>query len=201
MTARLVVLCAAFVTAACSKTAAPEPPPPDPKPVTTTTTSAAPSATPSASSADASAKGPDDIGYDAPKAWTLVPVNNPMRKATYKIPRAAGDVQDAEMTVAVAFGGVHANVQRWSDQFQGAQPTTERRHPNGLDVTVVEMEGIYISGGPVNQGEGPKDNFALLGAIVQGGDKQHFFKLVGPSRTVKAAKKDFDALVASMRAK
>ncbi|HEY8075766.1 MAG TPA: hypothetical protein VIF62_16685 [Labilithrix sp.] len=204
MTARLVVLLAAFVTAGCSKTAAPEPPPPEPKPssATTSASSTASVASPTPAS-DASTAGPADVAYDAPAAWTNVPTNNPMRKATFAIPKVAGDSEDAEMTVSLAFGGVTPNVQRWSQQFQGATPKMERRHPNGLDVTVVELEGMYISGGPIMGGAGkPKDNWALLGAIVQGADnKLHFFKLVGPSKTVKAAKKDFDALVSSMRAK
>jgi hypothetical protein len=46
-----------------------------------------------------------------------------------------------------------------------------------------------------------KDNQMLLGAVVDAGDRQHFFKMVGGEKTVTAAKKDFDKLVASIRAK
>jgi hypothetical protein len=41
----------------------------------------------------------------------------------------------------------------------------------------------------------------LLGAVVDSGDRQHFFKMVGGEKTVTAAKKDFDKFVASLRAK
>ena len=41
----------------------------------------------------------------------------------------------------------------------------------------------------------------LLGAIVDAGERQHFFKMVGPEKTVTAAKKDFEKFVASLRGK
>jgi hypothetical protein len=183
---------------ACSKPA-PEPAPVDTPPAPPAPKSAAvtPSASAPAPSASQAAKaGPEDIGYDVPKAWTVLPTNNPMRKATIKI------AEDTEMTVSTAMGGVEANVKRWGSQFNGASPKTEKKKVNGLDVTIVELKGDYTSGGPVMGGGGtPKGNYALLGAIVDAGDKQHFFKMVGPEKAVNASRKDFDAFVASFRAK
>jgi hypothetical protein len=198
-----VVVTAAIVTA-CSKTAAPEPAPP----ATATPTAAAaapatPTATPNATP-NANAKGPDEVAWDAPASWPSVPTNNPLRKATYKIPRAPGDTEDAELTISTAQGGVAPNVQRWSAQFFDAPAKQATRKVNGLDVTTVEIEGPFRGGGPMTMGgagSAPKDHQMLLGAIVDAGDKQHFFKLVGPEKTVKAARKDFDAFVASLRAK
>jgi hypothetical protein len=54
-----------------------------------------------------------------------------------------------------------------------------------------------MMGGPAT----PKEKQMLLGAIVDLGESQTFFKLVGPEATVTAARKDFDAFVASFRAK
>ncbi len=150
------------------------------------------------------AAGPEDIGYEAPKAWENVPNANTMRKATYKIPRAAGDTEDAELTVSAAAGGVDANIKRWSSQFGNAEAKTEVRKPNGLEVTVVEIKGTFSSGGMgmmMGAPATPKEKFMLLGAVVDGPDRQHFFKMTGPEKTVTAAKKDFDAFVASFRAK
>ncbi len=147
--------------------------------------------------------GPDDIGWEAPKTWQSVPNANTMRKATYKIPKVAGDAEDAELTVSAAAGGVDANIKRWSGQFGDADAKTEKRKPNGLDVTVVEIKGTFASGGMGMMGgpTTPKEKFMLLGAVVDGGDRQHFFKMTGPEKTVTSAKKDFDAFVASFRAK
>ena len=122
-----------------------------------------------------------------------------MRKATYKIPRSAGDGEDAELTVSAAAGGVEPNIKRWAGQFGDAQPKLEERSPNGLKVTVVELRGTF-AGGMGMMGGAPsaaKEKYMLLGAVVDGGEHQQFFKMTGPEKTVSAAKKDFDAFVAT----
>lgn len=186
---------------ACSRT--PEPPPPD-KPVEMNPSSPPPTVTGAATQPAASAKpaaGPSEVAWEAPSAWTSAPNPSPMRKATYKIPKAAGDAEDAELTVTSAGGGVQPNVERWAKQFGGATPKTETKKVNGLDVTIVELEGTYSSGGMMGPAGPPKEKQRLLGAIVEGGEVLHFFKMVGPDKTVTAARKDFDALVSSLRAK
>lgn len=155
-----------------------------------------------APTAQPAAAGPDEIGWDAPKTWQSVANANTMRKATYKIPRVAGDAEDAELTVSAAAGGVDANIKRWAGQFGSSDPKTERRTPNGLAVTVVELKGTFSGGGGMMGGPStPKEKFMLLGAVVDGPDRQHFFKLTGPEKTVTAAKKDFEAFVSTFRAK
>jgi hypothetical protein len=189
--------------AACSKTA----PEPDKAPATAATPSpGAPTTASSAAMAAAHGGGgaaaTDEVTWEAPKAWTSMPNANTMRKATYKIPKAGGDTDDAELTVTAASGGVDANVKRWAGQFGNAEPKTEARTVNGLKVTVVEIRGTFASGGGMMGGPTTsKDKYMLLGAVVDQGDRQHFFKMTGPEKTVTAAKKDFDALVASVRSK
>ena len=124
-----------------------------------------------------------------------------MRKATFKIPKAGADPDDGELSVIAASGGVDANVQRWAGQFGGAKPTSESRTPNGLKVTVVTMKGTFSGGMPGMGGGGPKDNWMLMGAIVDLGEEQWFFKATGPEKTITAAKKDFDAFVGSLKTK
>ncbi len=197
--------------AACSKST-PEPektnegPAPVPAPVPSSAAPPTPNDPHAAAGMTAlptAAAGPDDMEWQAPKAWQSVPNANTMRKATYKIPKAPGDAEDAELTVSAAAGGVDANIKRWSGQFGNAEAKTEKRKPNGLDVTVVEIKGTFASGGMGMMGgpTTPKEKFMLLGAVVDGGDRQHFFKMTGPEKTVTAAKKDFDAFVESFRAK
>lgn len=200
-----VVVVGAAAFAACSKT--PEPTPDKPAETSTPTTTSTPTPTPQASAPSTStttAAGPDDIGFDAPPGWTSVPNANTMRKATYKITKAAGDTEDAELTVSAAGGGVDQNVKRWAGQFGNAAPKLEPRTVNGLKVTVVEIKGTFAGGGGPMMGGAPstpKEKQMLLGAIVDTGDRQHFFKMTGPEKTVSGARKDFDKLVASFRAK
>jgi len=151
----------------------------------------------------AGATGPEDIGYDAPASWVSAPNPSTMRKATFKIPKAGGDTEDAELAISSAAGGVEANIMRWEGQFGAdAKAKTEPRNVNGLKVTVVEIKGKIGGGGMMGMpATAAKDNQMLLGAVVDAGDRQHFFKMVGGDKTVTAAKKDFDKLVSSFRAK
>ena len=144
----------------------------------------------------------DDLAYDAPASWVSAPNPSPMRKATFKIPKAGGEAEDAELAVSSAAGGVDANIKRWEQQFGDAKAKTELRTINGLKVTIVEIKGKIAAGGMMGMpGSAAKDNQMLLGAVVDAGDRQHFFKMVGGEKTVTAAKKDFDKLVSSLHAK
>jgi hypothetical protein len=162
-----------LLLAACSKT--PEPPPEAKK-------EEAPPAKPEVKE--------KEIAWDAPSSWQTMPNPNSMRKATYKVG------EDSELTVSSAAGGVDANIKRWAGQFGDAQPKTEKKTVNSLDVTVVEIKGAYTGmGGP------KKDAYMLLGAVVDGGQMQTFFKMTGPEKVVNGARPDFDKLVASLRPK
>ena len=165
--------------------------------VITIPSGAAPTSAPSAPAGS----GAKEVVWTAPASWSQLPNASAMRKATLKIPRAAGDADDGELSVIAASGGVDANVQRWAGQFGGAKPTSESRTPNGLKVTVVSMKGTFSGGMPGMGAGGPKENYMLLGAIVDLGEEQWFFKATGPEKTMTAAKKDFDAFVASLRTK
>jgi hypothetical protein len=146
--------------------------------------------------------GPDDLAYDVPATWVSAPNPSPMRKATFKIPKAGGETEDAELAVSSAGGGVEPNIKRWEQQFGDAKAKTEPRNPNGLKVTMVEIKGNVAAGGMMGMpATAAKEHQMLLGAVVDSGDRQHFFKMVGGEKTVTAAKKDFDKFVASLRAK
>lgn len=198
MVQKIIVLAGIVVLAgACEKT--PEPTP------------AAPSATASGS-AGASATaipqskiGPGEIAWDVPAKWTQAPNPNAMRLATYLIPRAAGDSEDAEMSVSRVGGSVEMNLNRWKGQFDPAKPDSMKRVERevaGLRVTIFEIAGNYTGMVMKGQVTKPKESYALLAAIVEksGGDPW-FFKLTGPEKTVTAARADFESLANSFRPK
>ena len=169
--------------------------PPPAATATVATAAASAHSMPSAPSA------PDDIAWTAPPAFVSVPNPNPMRKATYRVEHVAGDLEDGELTISAAMGGAEANIQRWAGQFGNAEAKSEPRTVNGLKVVVTELKGTYASGGMMGGPTTPKPKSMLLGAVIDAGQRQYFFKLTGPEKTVTAAKKDFDALVSSARAK
>lgn len=140
------------------------------------------------------------LAWDAPAAWKTAPNPNPMRKATYKIPKVAGDAEDAELAVSTAGGGVQPNIDRWTKQFGATKAKTDSRTVNGLKVTTVEVKGSFAAGGMMGAPDAPpKEKQMLLGAIVETGDALQFFKLVGPEKTVTAARADFDKFVGTFR--
>jgi hypothetical protein len=147
-----------------------------------------------------------ELIWDAPSSWESVRNPSPIRKATYKIKRADGDAEDAELSVSQAGGTVDANIDRWIGQF----PTKAEGYPkrnqhtvNDLKVTVVEIRGTFTgSGMPGMPASKPKESSALLGAVAEAPEGGlWFFKMTGPEKTVVAARSDFDKLVNSFRLK
>src|SRR5262249_19082109 len=111
-----------------------------------------------------------DLAWDASATWQKAENASPMRKATYKIPHAEGDAEDGEMSVTKAGGSVDQNVQRWAGQFAAKAEDVKRleRRSGGFKVTLVEMHGPYTAMSmPGTEAKGPKQAYALLGAIVE----------------------------------
>jgi hypothetical protein len=129
-----------------------------------------------------------------------------MRAATYAVPAAAGDREDAECAVFYfgqgQGGDVDANIQRWLGQFQekpAAPPKPKKQTISGLPVTVIEHSGTYLAAGPMAASGSPKSGFKLIGAIVEGPQGNVFFKLTGPAKTVDASSAGFQKMLQSMR--
>jgi hypothetical protein len=200
-TALIVAPCALLLLAACKKDPEPAPSPLLlPQGGSLAGPKALDSATPPAAL-------PLGVTWEDPTAWQRVPLNNPMRKATYRIPKASGDPEDGELAVFYfgpgQGGSVEANVQRWIAQFQGVGPDDVKRAnrtAHGLRQHTVEIEkGSFSSGMP----GGPtkmKEDFGLLGGIVESPSGPYFFKLTGPSATVKSAREAFLKLLDSVKA-
>ena len=141
-----------------------------------------------------------------PPAFKRVPPSNPMRKASYVVPRAAGDSEDGELTVFYfgpgQGGSIDANVDRWVKQFGEVKPADVKRadrEANGLRQHTVELESGTFSSGMPGGSSKPKENFGLIGGIVETPSGAYFFKLTGPSKTVKQAKPDFYKLLDSIK--
>ena len=200
---RLVAIVALTLALGCSRTSEL-----DPGPIPTPASAAAanpasPAHVAHANHPPAQAGASGDVTWTAPASWKPAPNPSPMRKATYKIPKADADAEDAELSVSQAGGGVDANVKRWSAQFEGSpELKVSHREVGGLKVTVVEGHGTWNGGGmPGGPPAGPKKDWALLGAIVDSVDPPYFFKLTGPEKTVTGARGDFDVFVGGLKGK
>ncbi len=137
---------------------------------------------------------PAALAWKAPAEWAPMPNPNQMRLATYKIPRAASDSEDAELAVTRAGGDLQSNVDRWKGQFQGDTKVEQsQKTVHGLAVTIVKIEGTY--GGGMDPSAAARPGWAMLAAIVATKDLPYFFKMTGPVATVRAAQKPFEAML------
>jgi hypothetical protein len=161
----------------------------------------APSETTSSSSGSPSG-GSGAVKWTMPARWKAGPPKQ-MRAATYLIPAAAGDSEDAECAVFMNIGGgVQANIDRWAGQFEQTDkaPVQKKETINGLLVTTVDVSGTFKGGGAMmGQSSGPKASYRLLGAIAEAPEGEVFFKLTGPAKTVGAAQNEFQTMLKSLR--
>jgi hypothetical protein len=193
-TGLFTILGAGALALACSK--APEPERSSPAPLGASSSIPAPAQQPAAP------KGPSDVAFDAPASWQKAENPSPMRKATYRIPKAKGDAEDAELSVSQAGGTVDMNLQRWAMQFSPkAEIKRTERKVGDLKVTIAELHGTFSGSGMPGAAAGaPKDKWKMLAAIVET-TPLTFFKMTGPESTVNGARADFDKLIDGMRAK
>ncbi len=128
-----------------------------------------------------------------PGPWELVPAK-PMRLANYRVPKAEGDPEDAEVSVAIAGGDIEANITRWTKQFEGT-PEVKRssKEIRPIKLTHVEINGTYAPGG-MQGGDKPagKPNSTMLGEIIELPGIGFFIKFVGPTNTIRANKDAYD---------
>jgi hypothetical protein len=147
------------------------------------------------------------LRFTVPSQWSRVPAPSDVRAAQYRIPRAPGDAEDGELVLYFfgegKGGSADDNLTRWYGQFTepDGRPsrdaaTVTTRTVQGLRVTMVDLPGTY-TGGPA--GGAPRPGSRLLAAIVEGKGGPWFFKAVGPSATIVAAKPGFVALLDSLQ--
>jgi hypothetical protein len=191
--------------AACSRTPS-EPAGPAEPPAGTASAAVAPK---SSAASPASAKPPAlSLKWDDPPRWQRRKPSSAMRAAEYLVPRAARDTDDGECTVFTfgpgQGGSVDDNIERWIKQLEPttAPPARTTRSVNGLSVTRVEVGGTFtpmkMPGAPAAP-QGPRPGWRLVGVVVETPGGPWFFKVTGPDATVKAAAKELDALVDSVR--
>lgn len=137
------------------------------------------------------------LAWKVPAEWTTVPNTSSMRLATYHVPAAKGDADETEVTVVRAGGTTNANIDRWIHQFDeaGKDERTEKT-VGGFKITIVEVSGRYLGGAIMPSADSePHEGWSLLGAVVETSTSPYFFKMTGPTATVKTARDAFIKLL------
>ena len=152
------------------------------------------------------------LAFTAPDGWRQSAGDSPMRVAEFTLPRADGDIEDAQLVVYYfggQGGGVDANIQRWVGQMQQAdgRPSSavarkQTRTVNGLTVTLVDVDGTYVA--EMAPGAGARHNkphFRLRAGVVETPNGPYFIKLTGPEKTVTRWDTSYDQFVGSFKLK
>ncbi len=150
------------------------------------------------------------LKFAIPPGWISESPASSNRQAQFKLPRAAGDSEDAELVVYYFHGGggtPQANVDRWIGQFTKpdgtpASDTARITHKDidGIPVTIVDISGTYTdSMSPMQQSQGAKTHFRMMGAIAEAGNGPWFIKLTGPEKTVAKWESSFESFLNSLK--
>jgi hypothetical protein len=145
----------------------------------------------------------DGMTSTAPAAWVSEEPSNRMRFAQFKIAKAKGDKEDAELVIFKGLGGsAKANIDRWKGQFvppngktlDDVAKVTEIKI-GGQDATLLDVSGTFkFNPAPFNPRSKTVDrpNYRMLAIHFQGPKDIYHIKLTGPAKTVEAAHKGFD---------
>lgn len=151
------------------------------------------------------------LQYSVPEGWITQVPSSSMRKAQFLLPKEGNDPEDAQL-VLFHFGGeggsVDANLERWAGEFDQADGratkdvmVTSTRTVNDMKVTEVSMSGRFVpSQMPGQQPKSPRDDWSMLGAIVESPSGPYFAKLTGPKATVARWEASFRQWVSSLKA-
>lgn len=149
------------------------------------------------------------LKYTAPSAWQQEQPKIAMRAAQFRLPRVGNDPEDGELAVfdPSIGGGVEANLARWRSQFTtpDGQPVPdaafvrEALEVDGLKVTVIDVAGRYAGAAMMGAPTNPKENYRMLGAIVETPDGPWYFKATGPGDTMAAQRAAFLQFMRTMR--
>ena len=179
----LISLCAvAVICGGCSKNSGT---------VEQNTTAARP-----ASSSSRAQNATGELRYEVPEGWITEKPTSDMRAAQYKLPKAAGDNEDALLVVYYfgqgQGGPADANIDRWINQMKqpDGRPSKERARRealtvNGLQVNTVDVLGNYSGGMSPESAPADKSSmFRLRAAVIDTPKGSYFVKLTGPAKTV-----------------
>ena len=150
------------------------------------------------------------LRFSVPGEWPRVPAPSDMRAAQFRVPCAAGH-QGGDGELVLFFfgkgqgGSAEQNLDRWRSQFSqpGGTPSKDAgvvtiRTVNGLKQTALDVSGTYKPAPMGGAGGAVKSEWRLLGAVIEGSSGPWFWRLTGPEETVGAAKRQFEALLASL---
>jgi hypothetical protein len=157
---------------------------------------------------------PVEIGgmkSEAPKSWKEEQPSSSMRLTQFKLPRAEGDKEDAELAVFFfksGSGSVEDNLKRQLNKFEPAEgekevkAKVEKTKVGPVDATYQDVQGTFLSKFPPfapNAKITRKPSYRQLYVVFRNETGEYYLTLLGPAKTVEKHKKDFDAFLKNFK--
>ena len=151
------------------------------------------------------------LSFSVPTEWAEKQPKSMMRKAQFQIPATSPDTEAASLVLYYfgqnQGGSVDANLKRWEGQFEIPADATAADAKKvatqtvaGMNVTTFELTGTYVaplSPRTPNQRHN-KPNYSLFAAVVETPQGNFFFKIVGPTSTMKQSHQHFEHMIKSL---
>ncbi len=149
------------------------------------------------------------MSYVPPEGWIREDPTSDHRMIQYRLRGETKEAGDARLVVyyfgEAGTGDGEANIDRWARQFRqpDGRPSlevarVERREANGLIVHTIAVEGTYTA--MTETGEHlNRPNRSIHAAVVYTDAGPYYFKVVGPTETVRHWDASYDALLASFK--
>ena len=153
------------------------------------------------------------LKFTVPAGWIEEERTSSMRVAQYRLPKLAGDTEDASLVLYYfgqgQGGSTTANIERWIGQMKQADggpakdaAKQESLEVNGLKVTTVDVAGTYVAETAPGSGEFlNKPGYRMRAAVVETPNGSYYVKLVGPEKTVGQWNESFLSYVRSFEFK
>jgi len=146
-----------------------------------------------------------------PAGWKEEQPSSTMRMGQFKLPKAEGDTEDAEIAVFRFPGGsgtVEANLKRQLAKFKTPEGKAEPENKvdkmkvGTKEATIQDVKGTFLSKFPPfapNAKTTEKADWRQLYVVFSDDKGEYYLTLLGPGKTVEKHKKDFEEFLTSFK--
>ena len=146
-----------------------------------------------------------------PAGWKEETPSNKMRLTQYKLPKAEGDPEDAELAVFYFPGGsgtAEQNLDRQVKKFKPAagkdkvESKVSKTKVGTIDATYQDVTGTFLSKFPPFAPDAKvteKPDYRQLYVLFTTDKGDYYLTLLGPAKTVEKHKKDFEEFLKNLK--
>lgn len=152
----------------------------------------------------------DGLKADTPKDWKREKPANLLRSYQFRLPKADGDKEDADLGILPDVPGKDEdNIARWKKMFlpvdgKSIDDTSkvEKLKVGAVKLTYLDVQGTYL------KKQRPLDpdfkamkmpNYRMFAVLFETKENTHLIRVIGPAKTLEQNKKAFDDWLKSFK--